>query len=138
MSSVGFDRRTGARLSGVAEVAQQLEILFATRIGARVMLRSFGFAGLSLLGQPQNRDTILRFWMAVYIAIELWVPQVKLRQILAPAGVNTPERLRAGQPAFSIDADYLPRAHLGDMTVEGPLNLGFDADGRALAIVEPQ
>ncbi|WP_404291548.1 GPW/gp25 family protein [Microvirga sp. RSM25] len=119
MSSYGFDRRTGKPMSGWDHVLQSLEVIFTTPLGSRVMRRTFGSAVPALLGRPINRATVLRFATAIIVAVELWEPRFRIRQISFARTQNTPDKLRLGGLSMQIVGQYRPRGHLGDVTPEG-------------------
>lgn len=110
----GIDRRTGRPLSGWAHVIQSLEIIFSTRFGERIMREWFGSAVPGLLGRNLVPGTVLRFKLAVWVAIELWEPRYRIVRI------NSISVTRTGQYQVALEGEYRPRAHLGDFRVEGP------------------
>lgn len=114
----GMDRRTGRSLGGWDHVVQSLEVIFSTRIGERVMRRSFGSDVPALLGEPLSEPTALRFFTAIIVAIELWEPRYRVRQVAIEPAQNSPEALRAGRLRLAIIGEYRPRGHLGDPTPE--------------------
>jgi len=115
----GFDRTTGRPLEGWAHVQQSLDVLFRTRIGSRVLRRTYGSAVPALLGRPINRATVLRFATAIIVAVELWEPRFRIKHISFSRPQNPPEKLRLGQLSMSLVGEYRPRGHLGDPTPEG-------------------
>lgn len=119
MASLGTDGRTGKTLSDWDHVLQSLEFVFATLIGSLVMLREFGSAVPALLGRPMNTATVLRFATAIIVAVELWEPRFRIKQVTFSRRQNSPERMRLGGLAMTIVGEYRPRGHLGDPTPEG-------------------
>lgn len=115
MVGMGIDWRTGAALSGWPHVVQSIEIILTTRIGERVMRRTFGSQVPGLLGEPLTSPTIVRFFAAIVAAIELWEPRFRVRAIDVVDG-NSAERLRGGRLGLKIRGEYRPRGHLGDPT----------------------
>jgi phage baseplate assembly protein W len=133
-----MDRRTGAVLAGWPHVAQSIEVILTTNIGARMFRRVFGSEVPKLLGEPLTTPTVVRFFAAVVAAIELWEPRFRVRAIEVvgadAAGGNSAERVRGGRLALRIRGEYRPRGHLGDPTAdwqERSLTLG--SDGRIAA-----
>lgn len=109
----GIDRRTGKVLSGWPHVQQSLGVIFTTFFGERMMRRWFGSFVPKLLGQNMAPSTILRFWSAICVAVDLWEPRYRITRIV-PLG--NPDSMRAGDLGFRIDGEYRPRGHLGDAT----------------------
>ena len=120
MSSVGIDSQTGKVLTGFAHVRQSLAVLFKTAFGERILRRRFGSLVPGLLGRENITVGALgRFATAIVVAIELWEPRFKLKQITFPAERNPPEALRRGRLSMMLLGEYRPRGHLGDPTPEG-------------------
>jgi phage baseplate assembly protein W len=123
----GINKDTGRVLSGWQHVLQSLEVIFSTRFGERVLIRWFGSFVPLLLGETMTQPTVLRFWTAICIAVDLWEPRFKITKI-TPTG--TPEDMRVGKIGFIIDGVYRPRGHLGDLTPDGPRRITIGDDGR--------
>jgi phage baseplate assembly protein W len=116
--TAGVNRRTGRVLTGLAHVKQSLHVIFTTQIGARVMRRTFGSAVPSLLGKANlTPQVLLNFYVAVAIAVELWEPRFRVRQVGYPGADNSTDRLQQGQFGVQISGDYRPNALEGDFTV---------------------
>lgn len=129
MGGTGFDRFTGRVIAGWPHVAQSLQVIFTTRLGERAMRRWFGSAVPKLLGENMVPSTVLKFWTAVCIAIDLWEPRYRVTKIV-PFG--NPEGMRTGILGFEIEGVYMPRGHLGDLTVERDirsLRIGMSSSG---------
>ncbi len=121
LPGTGIDRHTGKVVSGWAHVEQSLFVIFTTYFGERVMRRWFGSFVPKLLGENMVPSTILRFWTAICVAIDLWEPRYRVTQIV-PAG--SPEEMRTGSIKFEVRGVYMPRGHLGDKTPEpGPRSI---------------
>ncbi len=115
--STGINRITGLPLSGWDHVVQSLGVIFTTRIGDRVMRRLFGSAVPGLLGRNLTPQTILRFYAAIIIAIDLWEPRFRVRSITYPGETNSVAELQQGRFGFRLYGDYRPNALTGDFTV---------------------
>jgi len=118
----GIDRRTGRVISGWAHVEQSLHVIFTTRIGERVMRRWFGSAVPQILGQNMVPSTVLKFWTAICIAVDLWEPRYRITKI---DPIGSPEEMRLGAIKFEVQGIYMPRGHLGDKTPEGVRSISF-------------
>jgi phage baseplate assembly protein W len=116
--STGIDRFTGRPLSDWPHVVQSILVILTTRIGDRVMRRSFGSAIPGLLGRNLVPATLLRLYTSIAIAIELWEPRFRVRRFEYPGAENSANDLRQGRLGIRMIGDYRPRALSGDMTVE--------------------
>lgn len=130
LPGAGFDRRTGRPIAGWDHVLQSLGVIFTTHFGERFMRRHFGSFVPRVLGERLVPSTLLRFWTAIIVAIELWEPRYRVTKIMPAA---SPEQLRQGILRYRLEGIYYPRGHLGDftpertprvVTVSGPPNLG--------------
>jgi uncharacterized protein len=118
MPSTGLDRTTGKPLSGLAHVRQCFVVIFTTRIGERVMRRSFGSNVPAILGRNLVPSTLTLFFAAIILAVDLWEPRLRIVQVLYPAPPNAPSTLRVGNLTLAIIADYRPNALQGDVTTD--------------------
>ena len=116
MASTGIDRATGLPLSDLDHVRQSFRVIFTTRIGERVMRRTFGSAVPEILGRNLVPSTLSLFFQAIWIAVTLWEPRLRILQVLYPAPPNTPAFLRLGGVALAVLAEYRPYALAGDVT----------------------
>jgi uncharacterized protein len=122
--TAGINRLTGRPLSGWSHVKQSLGVIFTTRLGERLMRRTFGFAGLGLLGRHNLTPQILmRWYMAIVIAVELWEPRYRVTSLSFPTAKNSPNGLRQGQIGLRISGEYMPNALEGDFTVASTQSL---------------
>ncbi len=128
----GIDRRTGRVISGWPHVEQSLSVIFATRFGERVMRRWFGSLVPPLLGRNLTKTTILRFWTAVCIAIDMWEPRFRVVKII-PFG--SADGVRVGKIGFAIEGVYYPRGHLGDTSISVPKTFNVSSNGGALTVI---
>ena len=116
--TAGINRHTCNPLAGWAHVQQSLGVIFTTRIGSRILARFFGSAVPGLLGKNLTPQTLLKFWTAIAIAIELWEPRFRLRSITYPGATNSAQKARQGQIGIRMIGEYMPNALEGDFTVE--------------------
>lgn len=114
MGSSGFDRRTGRVLRGWDHVVQSVFLILASRVGLRVMRRSFGCGATSLLGKRFTPQVAALYRLLVVLALERWEPRVAVRRV---ALVGDVDGVRAGSVRSVISVDYLPDGHRGDRTV---------------------
>ncbi len=116
--TAGIDRLTGQPLSGWPHVRQSLIVIFTTRLGEALLKRTFGFAGLGLLGRENmTPDALMRWYMALVIAVELWEPRYKITSLQFPRADNSPGQLQQGQIGLTVTGDFMPNALEGDFTV---------------------
>lgn len=113
----GISRQTGQVLAGWPNVVQSIGVIFTTHFGERVLRRWFGSDVPPLLGRALVPSTVLRFWSAICIALELWEPRFRITSI-APFGSDLD--IRTGKIGFKVSGIYYPRGHLGDFTPAGP------------------
>ena len=106
----GMDAATGLPLDGWPHVLQSIGQIIATRFGERVMRPWFGSAVPGLLGQLQTPQTVLRFFSAVTVALELWEPRFKVKRL------RVLDAARDGRAGLWMEGEYRPRGHLGDPT----------------------
>ena len=119
MASTGINRFTGRPLSNWEHTFQCLCVIFETHFGERVMRRTFGSAIPGLLGHENlTPSTLLKFYTAMAIAVELWEPRFRIRGFDYPAKKNNPDGVRQGKLGITMRGDYRPRALEGDLTVE--------------------
>ena len=116
--STGIDRETGKRLSDWDHTVQSILVILSTHFGERVMRRVFGSAVPRVLGKNLVPDTMLKFYMAVAVAIELWEPRFRVRRFDYPGATNSPEDMRQGRIGIRMIGDFMPRALEKDFTVE--------------------
>ena len=116
--STGIDRETGKPLTDWDHTVQSVLVILSTHFGERVMRRVFGSAVPRVLGKNLVPDTMLKFYMAVAVAIELWEPRFRVRRFEYPGAQNNPEAMRQGRIGVRMIGDFMPRALEKDFTVE--------------------
>ena len=107
-ASTGIDRVTGLPLSDLEHTRQAFRTIFTTRISERVMRRTFGSAAPEILGRNLVPATLSLFFQAIWIAVYLWEPRLRILQVLYPAPPNAPELLRLGGVTLAVLAEYRP------------------------------
>lgn len=118
----GIDRRTGKVIDNLACAYQGVEVTLTKRIGSVIMLREFGGGVVELLGRLVTPALFDAWKQLVATAIDLWEPRFRVRRVLPTATVD---ELRTGRIGLVIEADYRPRGHLGDFTVERVLSFSI-------------
>ncbi|ORE90547.1 hypothetical protein ATO13_22616 [Stappia sp. 22II-S9-Z10] len=104
--SAGADRSTGAPLADWEHVKQSLGVLFTTPLGTRVMRRDFGSELPALIGETMTTGTILKLYVAAYMAVLREEPRFELTRI----GIN--EATQQGRLGLDLEGRYRPTGHL--------------------------
>lgn len=113
MAGTGFNRETGALLSGFDHVRQSIGVILTTPIGSRVMRREFGSELFDLIDRPMTDQVILAIYSATVMAIARWEPRY------AVTGCTIAGAQADGEITLEIAGTYYPRGHLGDFTPAG-------------------
>ncbi|WP_420415125.1 GPW/gp25 family protein [Roseibium sp.] len=129
---VDISRRDGSIISNLESALQGVEVILITRLASRIMRRQFGGGVIELLGRLVNPHLFGVFYQIVGTAIDLWEPRFKVRQVIFDGSA---EEIRRGHATLQIQADYRPRGHLGDFTVERVLGFGVSFAGGNVRIV---
>lgn len=122
MGSCGIDRKTGRLIRDWDHVVQSVQRILATRIGFRIMRRSFGSGALTILGRRLTPQVVALFRLLVVLSLERWEPRVKVRRVTL---TGTVDAARGGDVGAVIAVDYLPNGHRGDTTVAGPRDINL-------------
>ena len=91
--------------------------------GSRVMRREFGGGIAELLGRLMTPALFAAWRQLVATAIDLWEPRFRVRKVMLDGST---EALRLGSAHMTIEAEFRPRGHLGDFTVERVVTFGID------------
>lgn len=118
----GIDRNTGRIIGPLESTLQSVEVILGTSLESRCMRREFGGGVLELLGRRMKPQLFVAWQQLVATAIDLWEPRFRIRRITFNGSV---EALRLGNAALMFEADFRPRAHLGDFTVERRVSFGL-------------
>lgn len=97
----GLNAATGRSISGTAHLQQSIADILTTRIGSRIMRRSYGSQLPELIDHPNNPSTRVRLHAAIATAIMLWEPRVRLSRVQLGAGV------RPGQVVVDIEGTHI-------------------------------
>jgi phage baseplate assembly protein W len=116
----GIDRSTFLPIDNLAHTLQSVEVILSTDIGSRVMRRQFGGGVAELLGRALTPKLFAIVQQLIGTAIDLWEPRLHVRRVSFGGSVDG---VRRGAATVVIEADFRPRGHLGDFTVER--NLSF-------------
>jgi len=114
----GLCRHTGKPLSAWEHTVQSIaEEILPTPAGARVQREEFGSpVPAILIRRNASNDTLIAYAYSIALACELWEPRYRVKKLIPQ---DIPEGRRKGETQFQVIGDFMPRAHLGDFTVEG-------------------
>ncbi|MCO5734128.1 hypothetical protein [Rhizobium sp. SSA_523] len=126
---VGIDRRTGAILDDLASALQAAVFILSTRLSSVVLLREFGGGVIELLGRAVTPSLFAAWQQLIATAIDLWEPRLSVRRMVPTGSVDD---IRAGKAGLLIEADFRPRGHLGDFTVERVVGFTLNFGGRTI------
>ncbi|HEX8554651.1 MAG TPA: GPW/gp25 family protein [Sphingomonas sp.] len=110
---IGMDRRTGVALAGADHLAQSIDDILSTPLGARLGRREYGSLVPQLLDQPANDAGRLRLFAAAALALlrqegRARIARVSLASGAAPHQVVLTVHGRrsdvAGAPSFSLSS----------------------------------
>ncbi|MGF9694702.1 hypothetical protein AAIH46_17920 [Rhizobium sp. 0TCS1.26] len=128
----GIDRRTGAIIDDLSSTLQATVFILSTRLSTVVLLREFGGGVIELLGRRMT-PTLFAVWQQlIATAIELWEPRFAIRRVVPTGSV---EQIRMGIAGLLIEADFRPRGHLGDFTVERVVGFTLGFGGSTITAV---
>lgn len=127
----GIDRRTGAIIGDLASALQAAVLILSTRISSTVLLREFGGGVIELLGRSMTPSLFAAWQQLIATAIEIWEPRFAIRRVV-PMG--TVDEIRLGKAGLLIEADFRPRGHLGDFTVERVVGFTLGFGGSITAV----
>ena len=119
----GMSNGTGRTLESRQHLAQSIADVLTTPIGSRVMRREFGGGIAELLGRLMTPALFAAWRQLVATAIDLWEPRFRVRKVMLDGSA---EALRLGSAHMTIEAEFRPRGHLGDFTVERVVTFGID------------
>jgi phage baseplate assembly protein W len=103
--SQGMDAKTGKLLTGIDHLKQSITQILTTRVGTRVMRRSFGSTVPELLDSPLNPQTVLLTYASVAVSLREFEPRFKLSRVFKEADF------------FRIEGDFLGEKINADITL---------------------
>jgi phage baseplate assembly protein W len=98
---MGMDINTGKLLSGVDHLKQSIHDILITFFGTRVMRRTYGSELFALIDAAGNKETIVRVYYAVAVALHLWEPRFDLERVQAS------DQTMTGTMNFTMEGQYL-------------------------------
>lgn len=120
----GMSRIDGSTLSNYESACQAVEHVLSSRIGSFPLLREYAGGVIELLGRATTPPLFAAWRQLVATAIDLWEPRFRVRRC---SFSGTAAELRLGKADLVIEADFRPKGHLGDFTVEriASFTIGF-------------
>lgn len=112
----GVDRQTFQPMANFPHALQSIEVILSTPLYSRLMRRHFGGGLLELLGRMISPRLMALFQQLLATSIDLWEPRFRVRRVRFK---GTADEVRLGRAGVSVEVDWMPRALLGDFTVEG-------------------
>jgi hypothetical protein len=100
---IGMNATTGRLLTGVDHLKQSIADILHTRIGSRVMRRTYGSNLFERIDQPQNDLTRVGIIADIAEALEKWEPRFKLKQVKL---TGTTEEQSNGKLFCTLSGDY--------------------------------
>ncbi|MEN5300194.1 GPW/gp25 family protein [Brucella sp. TWI559] len=127
---VGISRHTGLPISNLESAYQGVEVILMRRIGSLILRREFGAGIVELLGRKMTPNLFAAFQSLIATAIDLWEPRFQVRRVSV---TGSTDEIRLGRAGFVILADFRPRGHLGDQTVERAISFSLSvSSGKVL------
>lgn len=111
----GMSRIDGSPLTNYESACQAVEHVLSSRIASFPLLREYGGGVIELLGRAMTPPLFAAWRQLVATAIDLWEPRFRVRRC---SFSGTAAELRLGKAGLVIEADFRPKGHLGDFTVE--------------------
>lgn len=105
-----MDSQSGKGLSGLDHLRQSVRDILTTRLGSRVMRRTYGSRLFQLVDAPLNKATLAELYAATAEALSIWEPRMKLLTIKATSST-------AGAVEISITSNYLESGEV--VTIDG-------------------
>ena len=100
----GMDVNTGEALSGIAHLRQSITDILTTYFGTRVMRRTYGSKLFDLIDAAGNKETIVKVYYAIALALYDWEPRFHLTRVIAE------DQTMSGKMSFTLFGEYLGQA----------------------------
>ncbi|OCP17434.1 integrase [Ensifer sp. LC54] len=113
----GIDALTGARISGVAHLAQSLDKIWSTRLGERVMRLEFGSDLRSLLGEDLTPAIALLIYNELVASAARFEPEYVVTQL------QLVMLTEGGALGLRHAGLYFPEGRFGNFDIAVPLTL---------------
>ena len=97
----GINAQTGKVLSGRDHLRQSISDILRTRIGTRVMRRTYGSRLPELIDQPVTPAWRSECYAAVAEALDQWEPRYRLTRVQLVS-------ISGGSVTFDLEGEYLP------------------------------
>lgn len=117
----GLSSTTGRPVDGIEHLRQSIRTILGTRVGLRVMRRTFGSDLPLLVDQPMTEAWKLDLFAATAEALAKWEPRFRLSR------VELVEATSGGRATLSLSGLYYPRGHLGDFSDPQEISLRSEA-----------
>ncbi|WP_336288353.1 GPW/gp25 family protein [Bartonella sp. CB60] len=104
ITDIGMCRITGKPLLGIEHLRQSIVDILMTRIGTRIMRRSYGANVADLIDNPQNDSFSVDIVQAIATALGTYEPRLALQKVIVKRNKSTHD----GKIILRFDGIYLP------------------------------
>ncbi len=108
---IGISATTGRHLEDLDHLRQSIRDILTTRIGTRVMRRTYGSRLPELVDTPMHPDRAIEWYAATAEALDTWEPRFRLTRVQIASASE------AGVLALDLEGLYLPDGR--EITMEG-------------------
>lgn len=88
--SIGMSTTTGRYIEEIDHLRQSIQQILFTRVGTRVMRRTFGSLLPELIDQPLNDQTAIQLYAATATALIMHEPRLRLTRVQLAVGSDMP------------------------------------------------
>ena len=99
---IGVSATTGQHLDDLDHLYQSIRDILTTRIGTRIMRRTYGSRLPQLVDTPMHPDRAIEWYAATAEALAAWEPRFRLTR------VQMAEASAAGRLSLDLEGEYLP------------------------------